>query len=110
MTMAEQGEATCEGCDEFDRHGFLEMKRDFREMRRDVTKIRVELVEIRADLRILDNRMVNVEKTLETFATRNEMQLMLQEHALANRKAMYRALGIVTVVLGGLMCILESLN
>lgn len=39
MTMAEQGEATCEGCDEFDRHGFLEMKRDFREMRRDVTKI-----------------------------------------------------------------------
>ncbi|MFL4499401.1 hypothetical protein [Weissella sp. MSCH1] len=79
-------------------------------MRRDVAKIRVDLTEIRADLRILDNRMANVEKTLETFATKDEIELMLQEHSLESRKIMYRALGVMILVLGVLMCILQSLN
>ena len=79
-----------------------------------MTEIRVELTKARGELRILNWRMANVEKTLETFATKEDMRVMLrdvvQAFQAANResrqnfrKYIYQATVLMTVVLGALM-------
>ncbi|MCS9999748.1 hypothetical protein [Weissella cibaria] len=103
--MAETKEryVTYEEFNDFKHHDFQEVKDDLKDLREDVT-------EMRADLRVMDTRLTNVEKTLETFATKDEMQLMFHDHSSANRKEMYRALGVMTAVLDVLMSILQYLN
>ena len=103
--MAETKEryVTYEEFNDFKHHDFQEVKDDLKDLREDVT-------EMRADLRVMDTRLTNVEKTLETFATKDEMQLMFHDHSSANRKGMYRPLGVMTAVLGVLMSILQYLN
>ena len=90
------------------------MNDSLKEWRTDMAEIRVVLTKASGELRILNWRMVNVEKTLETFATKEDMRVMLrdvvQAFQAANResrqnfrKDIYQATGLMTVVLGTLM-------
>lgn len=107
--MAETKEryVTYEEFNDFKHHDFQEVKDDLKDLREDVT-------EMRADLRVMDTRLTNVEKTLETFATKEDMRVMLRDVVQAFqasnresrqnfRKDIYQATGLMTVVLGALM-------
>ena len=101
-------------CNDFKHHYCWKMNDSLKEWRTDMAEIRVELTKARGELRILNWRMINVEKTLETFATKEDMRVMLrdvvQAFQAANResrqnfrKDIYQATGLMTVVLGALM-------
>ena len=72
MTETKERYVTYEEFNDFKHHDFQEVKDDLKDLREDVT-------EMRADLRVMDTRLTNVEKTLETFATKDEMQLMFHD-------------------------------
>ena len=114
MTDTKERYVTYEEFNDFKHHDFQAVKHDLKDLREDVT-------EMRADLRVMDTRLTNVEKTLETFATKDEMQLMLRDVVQSfqgdsrksrqdARKEMYQALGLMTAVLGVLMGFLQYFN